>query len=81
MKCPPISKTIVFADDVKLAAHVCCALAVPGVYLPVCEGPRMQRPDAGAARLKPDGTKRIENTKETLKVLRRELGHFLRTKH
>lgn len=48
MKCPPISKTIVFADEAKLAAQVCCALAEPGVYLPVCDGPRIQRPDAPA---------------------------------
>lgn len=45
MKCPPFSNTFVFADDARLAAQLCCALSVAGVYLPVCDGPRMQRPD------------------------------------
>jgi hypothetical protein len=45
MKCPPFSNTFVFADDAKLAAQLCCTLSVPGLYLPVCDGPRMQRPD------------------------------------
>jgi len=48
MKCPPISECFVFADDAKLAAQVSCALASPGVYLPVCDGPRLQRPDRDA---------------------------------
>src|SRR5580704_12685174 len=45
MKCPPFSNTVVFADDAKLAAQLSCTLSVAGVYLPVCDGPRMQRPD------------------------------------
>lgn len=45
MNCPPISEAFIFADDAKLAAQVSCALGQPGVYLPVCDGPRMQRPD------------------------------------
>jgi hypothetical protein len=45
MKCPPISDKFIFADDAKLAAELSCTLSVPGVYLPVCDGPRMQRPD------------------------------------
>ena len=45
MKCPPISDQIIFADDAKLAAQLSCALSQPGFYLPVCDGPRMQRPD------------------------------------
>jgi hypothetical protein len=45
MKCPPFSNKFVFADDPKLAAQLCCTLSVAGVYLPVCDGPRMQRPD------------------------------------
>ena len=36
-----------FADDAHLAARVSCALAKPGYYLPVVEGPRMSRPDPG----------------------------------
>lgn len=48
MKCPAISKTFIFADDAKLAAQLSCALARPGVYLPVCDGPRLQRPDRDA---------------------------------
>jgi hypothetical protein len=45
MKCPPFSGKFIFADDAKLAARLCCKLSAPGVYLPVCDGPRMQRPD------------------------------------
>jgi hypothetical protein len=45
MKCPPISDRFIFADDAKLAAELSCALSAPGIYLPVCDGPRMQRPD------------------------------------
>jgi hypothetical protein len=46
MTCPPISDRIIFADDAKLAAQLSCALSQPGVYLPVCDGPRMQRRDS-----------------------------------
>ena len=45
MKCPLISDRFIFADDAKLAAQLSCALSKPGFYLPVCDGPRMQRPD------------------------------------
>lgn len=45
MKCPSISDQFIFADDAKLAAQLSCALSKPGVYTPVCDGPRMQRPD------------------------------------
>ncbi len=46
MKIPRISPDIIFADSAKLAALISCARARPGEYLPVCEGPRLQRPDA-----------------------------------
>jgi hypothetical protein len=45
MRCPPISNRFIFADDAKLAAQLSCALSQPGLYLPVCDGPRVQRPD------------------------------------
>jgi hypothetical protein len=45
MNCPPIAEEVIFADDAKLAAQLSCALAQRGRYLPVCDGPRMQRPD------------------------------------
>lgn len=63
MKCPPISKSIVITDDSRLAALMSCALARPGCYLPIVEGPRMTRMDHdaevvrrnnAAARIKPD---------------------------
>jgi hypothetical protein len=63
MKCPPISQSLVIADDAQLAAKISCALARPGIYLPVIEGPRMQRSDHdievvrrnnAAARVKPN---------------------------
>ena len=46
MDCPPISEAVIFADDAKLAAQLSCILARRGTYLPVCDGPRLQRPDA-----------------------------------
>jgi hypothetical protein len=42
---PPISDHFVFAENARLAAQLSCALARTGVYLPVCDGPRMQRQD------------------------------------
>jgi hypothetical protein len=48
MNCPSMAEVFVFADDAKLAAQLSCALARPGVYLPVCDGPRLQRPDRDA---------------------------------
>jgi hypothetical protein len=52
MKCPPISEFFIFSDDAKLAAQLSCALAKPDVYLPVCDGPRLQRPDRDAEVLR-----------------------------
>jgi hypothetical protein len=48
MRCPPISDGFIFADDAKLAAQLSCVLSIPGFYLPVSDGPRMQRPDREA---------------------------------
>ena len=45
MRCPPFSDRFIFADDAKLAAQLSCTLATHGTYLPVCDGPRIQRPD------------------------------------
>lgn len=42
---PQISETIIFADGAKLAAQLSCVFAHRGTYLPVCDGPRIQRPD------------------------------------
>ena len=45
MRCPSILDRFIFADDAKLVAQLCCVLSRPGLYLPVCDGPRMQRID------------------------------------
>lgn len=45
MKCPPIIDRFIVADDARLAAQLSCVLSEPENYLPVCDGPRMQRPD------------------------------------
>jgi hypothetical protein len=47
-KCPLLLDQIIFSDDVHLAARLSCFLARPGFYLPVIDGPRMQRPDREA---------------------------------
>jgi hypothetical protein len=43
--CPPIAGTLVIAGDPRLAAQISCAVAAPGHYLPVVEGPRFLPPD------------------------------------
>jgi hypothetical protein len=48
MKCPPVSNTIIIADDAKLAAQLSCLFARNETYLSVLDGPRMKRPDADA---------------------------------
>lgn len=45
MKCPTLLPTVVISDDTELAAKLSCALARPGAYLPVVDGPRMARDD------------------------------------
>lgn len=45
MLSPPFADRFIFADDASLAAQLSSLLAVPGFYLGVCDGPRMQRPD------------------------------------
>lgn len=45
MKCPPIQKLAVVADDAELAARLSCVLKRRGYYLPILDGPRMTRPD------------------------------------
>jgi hypothetical protein len=61
--CPVISKTLLIADEAKLAGQASCVLAQLGTYLPIIDGPRMMRPDRHAemirrnnavARAKPD---------------------------
>lgn len=48
MNTPKISSTFVVSDSPKLAAKISCRLAEPGVYLPVVDGPRLDRPDAAS---------------------------------
>jgi hypothetical protein len=63
IRCPILSKTLVIADDARLAAQASCVLAQAGTYLPIIDGPRMMRPDShaevirrsnAAGRAKPD---------------------------
>ena len=52
MKCPELSRTIIISDMARLAAQLSCALAKPGVYLPVIDGPRLTRPDGEAETIR-----------------------------
>jgi hypothetical protein len=63
MKIPALLPTLVIADDAQLAAQISCALARPGAYLPILDGPRLTRLDRdaevvrrnnAAGRAKPD---------------------------
>ena len=60
---PNVLRTLVIGDDPKLLAKISCVLARRGAYLPILEGPRMQRMDRdaevirrnnAAARLQPN---------------------------
>lgn len=44
-KCPTLLRSLVIADDARLAAQVSCVFGRPGVYLSVIDGPRLTRPD------------------------------------
>ena len=46
-KCPNLLQTAIVTDDPYLAARFSCALARRGFYVPVLDGPRMTRHDAG----------------------------------
>jgi hypothetical protein len=45
MKTPILSDAVIFSDDAQLAAKLLCVLTTPGDYVPLIDGPRMQRPD------------------------------------
>lgn len=62
-ECPNVLRTLVIGNDPKLVAKISCVLARRGAYLPMVEGPRMQRMDRdaevirrnnAAARLQPN---------------------------
>lgn len=46
--CPRLLPAVIISDDPRLAALVSCGLALEGAYLPVMDGPRLQRPDGPA---------------------------------
>ena len=48
LSCPKIADTLIVTDDARLAAHASCLFAARGFYLPIVDGPRMQRPDRAA---------------------------------
>ncbi|RYG19277.1 MAG: hypothetical protein EON96_03310, partial [Caulobacteraceae bacterium] len=48
VKPPSLSTELLITDDAHRACAVSCALARPGVYFPVVDGPRMQRIDRDA---------------------------------
>ena len=47
-KCPQISDTLIFAGNARLAAQLSCLFAAPGVYVPIMDAPRLQRPDGSS---------------------------------
>lgn len=52
MKCPGLLPAIVVSDDAELAAQLSCILTKPRTYVPVIDGPRMQRPDHAAETIR-----------------------------
>ncbi len=52
MRCPTLCRSMVITDDAQLAARMSCALAAPGQYVPVLEGPRMMRADREAEAIR-----------------------------
>jgi hypothetical protein len=51
-KCPKLAPVTIVADDAYLAAHLSCAFARKGEYVPVVDGPRLTRPDANAEAIR-----------------------------
>ena len=49
-KCPRISETLIFAGNSRLAAKLSCLFAAPGVYVPIMDAPRLQRPDTSGGQ-------------------------------
>jgi hypothetical protein len=47
-KCPSISDVMIFSNDARFAAQVSCFFTAPGHYLPIIDGPRLQRNDREA---------------------------------
>jgi len=45
VQCPAFASSLIVADDDRLAAELSAILARPGTYVPVLDGPRLQRPD------------------------------------
>jgi len=45
MQCPTFAKALIVADNDRLAAQLSAIFARPGTYVPVMDGPRLQRPD------------------------------------
>jgi hypothetical protein len=83
MKCPPFAKTMVLADDAKLAAQLSSLCMTPGAYLAVVDGPRITRPDRWAeairrhnavARVRPDRLLLAGVSEEASKVLDDQFG-------
>ena len=56
MKCPPILKVAIVADDAELAARLSCIFNRHGYYLPVFDGPRMTRPDGRSEAVRRNNT-------------------------
>jgi hypothetical protein len=52
MRCPILCRSMVITDDAQLAARMSCALAAPGQYVPILEGPRMTRDDREAEAIR-----------------------------
>lgn len=48
LKTPALSDTIVISESAQLAARLSSVLAARGIYLPIINGPRLQRPDRDA---------------------------------
>jgi hypothetical protein len=81
MNCPLLLKTVVISDDEKLAAQLSCLFARPGHYLPVLDGPRMERHDRNAEVIRRNNAcARVKPTKIVLAGLSQEADAALTQK-
>lgn len=66
VRCPLLSTQAIVSDDAELAAALSSALARPGTYLPVLDGPRLSRPDRESEIIRRVATIARAGTKRTL---------------
>ncbi len=89
MRCPTLCRSAVITDNVGLAARMSLALAAPGHYVPILEGPRITRDDRklevirinnAVGRSKPETIILGDLPAETTSLIEAEFAPLLRSR-